>query len=171
MYTADRCLLCRVWRHLFHWDILISKNPSLRSISSPKVWKLYSNLELAALFQSKPYRSELNSDCFTIEGNVLPPFELKTPSNDANFISIDAEFCRLSSHIFSRFLSAVLWKLSNDLCDPILERPSLHNGSTLIGLEKTKEIQFFEVISSNIHPKNMKLVWEDRPSDSASFDV
>ena len=88
----------------------------------------------------------------------MPPFELKTPSNDANFMSMDAEFCPLSTYIFSRFLPGVVWKLSNDLCDLTLGRPSLHNGSTLIGLEKTKEIQFFEVNSSNIHPKNMKLV-------------
>ena len=91
-------------------------------------------------------------------GDVLTPPELNTQPNDANFMSIDAEFCRLSTYIFSRFLSSVLWEILSKLCDPILERPSLHNGSTLIGLEKTKEIQFFEVNSANIDPKNMKLV-------------
>ena len=86
-------------------------------------------------------------------GDVLAPSELNTQPNDVNFMSINAEFCRFLTHIFSRFLSPVLWKLSNDLCDLTLERPSLHNGSTLIGIEKTKGIQFFEVNSANIHPK------------------
>ena len=104
-------------------------------------------------------------------GDVLTPSEMNTQPNDANSMSIDAEFCPLSTHIFSRFLSAVLWKLSNNLWDLNLERRCLHNGSTLIGLEKTKEIQFFEVYSANIDPKNMKPVGDDRPSNSASFDV
>ena len=115
--------------------------------------------------------SKLKEVLFLKLGDVLTPSELNTLPNDADFTSLNAEVCRFSTHIFSRFLSAVVWKLSKNLCDLTFERSNLHNGSTLIGLEKTKEIQFFEVNSANIHPKNMKLVREDRLSNSASFDV
>ena len=90
---------------------------------------------------------KFNGFCCKIAGLVSPHFGPKALRIKANFTSIDAEFCPLSTHIFSRFLSPVVWKLSNNLCDLTLERPSLHNGSTLIGLEKTKEIQFFELNS------------------------
>ena len=62
-------------------------------------------------------------------------------------------------------------KLPDDLCNLALERPSLHNGSTLIALENTKEFMFFEDNFPNIHPKNMKLAGKDWPFNSTSFDV
>ena len=92
-----------------------------------------------SLYQNALFQFQIQCLCFKGLGFVSHHWEHKTLGIKVNFISIDAEFCLLLTYFCFRLLSQMLWKLSNNLYDLALERPSLHNRSSLIALEKIKE--------------------------------